>query len=99
MTGAAVPAWALRADALAPDQIRALYRERLVDDFPPDEVKQLSVIETAMATGRCACYGALFGGETLVYAFFVSHGRLALLGYYAVRRGLHSGMITLSRAA
>ena len=70
--------------ALGIDQVRAVYRERMKRDFPPDELKPLERIERAMARGEYACYGAFGGGGILAYAFFVLAGRRALFDYYAV---------------
>ena len=77
---------------LSPAQVRTLYEERLRDDFPPDELKPLWIIERAIARGEYVCYGAAEGEQTLAYAFFVrlefSNGTCALLDYYAVRKDL-----------
>ena len=54
---------ALDVRALYADQIRALYAERMKRDFPPDELKPLPVMETALSAGHYACYGAALGGE------------------------------------
>lgn len=67
-------------------EVRALYAERMVDDFPPDELKPLAMIERALDRGEYACYGALDGGGILAYAYFVMLGRHALFDYLAVRR-------------
>ena len=37
---------------LSLSQVRAVYRERMKDDFPPDEIKPLAMIERAMGRGR-----------------------------------------------
>ena len=73
---------------LTAEQVRRLYGERLTADFPPEELKPLSAIETALSGGRYACWGAADGDEILAYAFFVKNGAWALLDYYAVRRDL-----------
>ena len=53
-------------------QVRTVYRERLIRDFPSDEVKPLSMIERALKRGDYRCYGG-FSGDTLwAYAFFVT---------------------------
>lgn len=71
---------------LTPAQVRALYHERLVEDFPRDELKPLSAMEDLLSRNRYACYGCLEGDDILAYAFFVCLGRFALLDYCAVRR-------------
>ena len=73
-------------------RIRALYRERMTQDFPPDELKPLSMIELAYSLGEYVCYGAVSGDEILAYAYFVKlkeQGRpYALFDYFAVKQEL-----------
>ena len=77
---------------LSLSQVRDVYAERMVCDFPRNELKPLFMIEWALARGHYACYGAVEGGEVLAYAFFVLQGdgaaRCALFDYYAVRADL-----------
>ncbi len=84
------PSFSVRALALA--QIRELYAQRLVVDFPPDELKPLSIIERALRRGEYVCYGAMDGQEALAYGFFVKleadGKRFALFDYFAVRQDL-----------
>lgn len=79
-------------ETLSLSQVRALYRERMKDDFPPDEIKRLGIIERAMGRGEYICYGAADGEDILAYAFFArlhENGRpCALFDYFAVRREL-----------
>lgn len=77
-----------RVGVLTLGQVRMLYRERLKQDFPANEVKPLWIIERAMSRGEYICYGAVEGDEILAYAFFVVSGRRALFDYYAVARDL-----------
>ena len=70
---------------LTGEQIRRIYKERMPEDFSPDEIKPLSRIEEALSTGHYACYGAFEGVQILAYAFFVINNRYALLDYFAVR--------------
>lgn len=67
-------------------EIRTVYAERMVEDFPKDELKPLSMIERAFERGEYACYGLEAGGELLAYACFVQVGSLALVDYLAVKR-------------
>ena len=69
-------------------QLRVLYARRMVEDFPPDELKPLWMIERALDEGRYSCFGWFEGGEILAYALFVRLGRTALFDYYTVRRDL-----------
>ena len=77
-----------RVRALTLHEVRALYARRMVEDFPPDELKPLSMIERALARGEYACLGAADGDDVLAYAFFVKAGAQALFDYFAVRKGL-----------
>ena len=78
--------------ALSLLRVRELYAERMVRDFPRNELKPLPMIERALARGEYACYGAVRDGEVLAYAFFVLQRdgavRCALFDYYAVREDL-----------
>lgn len=69
-------------------QLREIYEQRMVEDFPPDELKPLWMIERALDEGRYSCFGWFEGREILAYALFVRLGRTALFDYYAVRRDL-----------
>ena len=72
--------------SLTLSEVRGIYKTRMVEDFPPAELKPLSAIESMLSQGRYACYGFCAGEGILAYAFFVKLGRWALLDYYAVRR-------------
>ena len=76
--------------SLSPPQVRALYYGRLQEDFPPDEIKTLGVIERAMSRGEYFCLGAMAGADILAYAFFVKvmegEREIALFDYYAVKK-------------
>ena len=73
---------------LTPAQIRQLYHERTTEDFPPDELKPLSMIENALARGMYASYGFFSGDQILAYAYFVRVGKNALVDYFAVEKSL-----------
>ena len=74
------------------NEVRGIYGERLVRDFPVNEIKPLSAIEAMMRRGEYACYAASDGGETLAYAFFVclngDETPVCLFDYLAVREDL-----------
>ena len=78
----------LKIQILPLEDVRTIYRERLVHDFLPEEVKPLSVIEAAIGRQQYVCYGLWAGEEMPAYAFFVVNGPCALLDYYAVRADL-----------
>lgn len=79
-------------ETLSLPQIRALYRERMKQDFPPDELKPLAMIEKALARDEYICYGAMNGEDILAYAYFVKLKErkkpYALFDYYAVRQNI-----------
>ncbi len=67
-------------------QIRQLYAERLIKDFPSDEIRRLTNLERSYQRGEYLCFGAMSNGSILAYAFFVKLGEndCALLDYFAV---------------
>ena len=75
-------------------EVRDIYRLRMVDDFPRNELKPLFVLERAIRKGIYRCYGLKEADELLAYAFFVclpeNGEEHCLLDYYAVDRG-HRG--------
>ncbi len=79
-------------ETLSLPQIRALYRKRMKQDFPPDELKPLAMIEKALARDEYICYGAVNGKDILAYAYFVKlkeqEKPYALFDYYAVRQDI-----------
>ncbi len=72
------------------NEIRAVYRERIVDDFPENEIKPLKMIERACTRGEYHCYGGFTGESLAAYAFFVTireNGQAVwLFDYLAVDR-------------
>ena len=80
---------------LSLEEIREIYNIYLVNDFPKDEVKPLSMIEAAYRRGGYLSYGYFEEPEELrAYAFFLVDGDKYLLDYYAVReefRGMGFG--------
>lgn len=84
---------------LKPEQIREIYRTRMVQDFPAEELKPLSRILEALSRGGYACTGYFDGEMLLAYAFFVIAGNEYLLDYFAVSAdsrgtGVGSGFLT-----
>ena len=75
------------------DEIKTLYKERLTRDFPPDELKPLTMIMSAVERDAYICYGALVEESILAYAFFVKWGNDALIDYYAVREDIRDAGI------
>ena len=68
-------------------EIKKTYREHLKADFPADELKPLAMILRSYRQGNYLCLGAFDGEDIAGYAYFVFHGRICLLDYFAVVRG------------
>ena len=83
---------AFTVETLSLPQIRAIYRERITQDFPQDEIRPLAMLEKALARGEYVCYGAVSEKDILAYAFFVklkqNEKPYALFDYYAVRQDI-----------
>ncbi len=78
--------------------IDTVYRERIMKDFAPDEIKPLPRIREALRAGHYACYGAFEGESLAAYAFVATDGRSAMVDYFAVRedlRGRGTGSLVL----
>ena len=58
---------------LSLNEIRAVYRERIVDDFPENEIKPLKMIERAIRREEYRCYGGFDSIGLAAYAFFVTN--------------------------
>ncbi|MBR6706905.1 MAG: GNAT family N-acetyltransferase [Clostridia bacterium] len=67
-------------------QVEALYRIRLKEDFPPDELKPLDSMRRSWGKDAYECYGLFDGDDVLGYAFFVRRERDFLLDYFAIAR-------------
>lgn len=75
-------------ETLTLPEIRNVYNHRMIYDFPPDELKSLSLIENLLKKGQYICYGMKNGKDLLAYAFFVIMGNHYLFDYFAVREDL-----------
>ena len=69
-------------------QVRDVYRQHIIRDFPADECKPLFAIERAMERGEYLCFGAFREDTLLAYAFFVALDGDYLFDYLAVCQGL-----------
>lgn len=76
----------LQIKKLAIDDFVKVYEERLVIDFPPEELKPIRVITSLMKRGLYLCYGLFDEGEMVAYAFFacMEGYRDILIDYLAV---------------
>ncbi len=80
-------------------QIREIYEVNMTADFPPDELKPLSMMEMALDQEKYICYGYFRGREMAAYAYFALLDRNVLIDYYAVDsnlRGLGLGSAFLA---
>ena len=83
----------MNIDHLTLPEIREIYRKRMKNDFPGNELKQLAMIEKAFRDGRYLCYGVREGDDILAYAFFVLTEDVYMLDYFAVKRELRGSGI------
>lgn len=84
---------AMDIDLLTLPEVRKIYRERMKNDFPENELKPPAMIEKLIREGRYLCYGVREGDELLAYAFFVLAENLYLLDYFAVKKELRGSGI------
>ena len=80
-------------EELSLTEVRCLYKERMVYDFPENELKPLNMIEASLARGTYSCLGMKNEeGAILAYGFFVRLTRekeeIRLFDYLAVRQDL-----------
>ena len=74
----------MRLEHLGKSLAETVYKERIVVDFPEDELKPLWTILKAMDQGKYECLG-LFDGDAMVgYTFLVKLGKDYLVDYLAV---------------
>jgi len=66
-------------------QIKKIYKEYMVNDFPADELKPLIIILRARRKGKYICLGLEKNEEIVGYAFFVKLNNDYLFDYLAVR--------------
>lgn len=73
---------------LTMEEIRRIYKTRMKQDFSPDELKPLSMIEKGLLRGEYAFYGFPEDESIEAYACLVilPEHRTALLDYFAVRK-------------
>lgn len=61
----------MRLEKLRRDQIEMIYTQRMREDFPPNELKPLSMIYKAVDNGIYTCLGLMEEDAILGYAFLV----------------------------
>ena len=81
-------------EVLTREEIRKVYRDCCVRDFPADELRPLPLIEAALRRGEYRCFGLKDGGEMLAYAFLArletAGGGLYLFDFFAVQPALRN---------
>ena len=90
----------MKFDKLSSEQVEKLFRERLVFDFPKDEVKPLDIILEAMDKGIYECLGLMDENDIIGYVFLVKKDKDYLIDYLAVypdkrNSGIGSKMLKL----
>lgn len=68
---------------LTNEQIVSVYHEHMIEDFPPDELKALEKIQSAMKIGRYVCYGLYSNAELVGYVFLERINNDYLVDYIA----------------
>ena len=71
---------------LSLEAVEKIYREDIIYQFPPEEMKPFSSMKTLFMRDMYLCFGLYEGEELLAYAFFVREAqvRQILLDYYVV---------------
>ena len=92
----------MRLISLSKEEVKDIYNNRMVMDFPRDELKPLSIIYNALDKGEYACLGLTEGEKILGYAFLAKGGGDYLVDYLAVdskrrNEGLGGCMLRLMR--
>lgn len=90
----------MRLDRLTREQVEKVYQERMKEDFPPNELKPLAMINKAVEQGIYECFGLMDGEEIAGYVFLIKQGEDYLVDYLATyperrNRGLGREMIRL----
>ena len=78
----------LKMRRLDMEQAAQIYKEKMKQDFPPDELKPFTMIEAASARGEYECLGFYAADALCGYAYLLRRGRNYLLDYFAVRSDL-----------
>lgn len=91
----------IRAQRLTFEEAREIYETHAQKDFPPEEIKPVSVIEETWGRGNYLAYGFYEGTALRAYAFLVAdeEKQVLLLDYFAVlktRRGQGIGSRALA---
>lgn len=69
---------------LIKEEVKKIYSEHMVVDFPQEELKPIDAIERLIERKIYNCYGLYDNKELLAYAFFNTSKSYLLLDYYSV---------------
>ena len=69
---------------LTKEQVSTIYKERMVNDFPPLERKPLPILHAHIDSGRYECLGLENDGHILGYAYFYKVDNIYLFDYLAI---------------
>lgn len=72
------------------DEVKKIYSEKMVMDFPKEELKPIDSIERLIYRKIYKCYGLYDNKELLAYAFFNTSKSYLLLDYYSVCKNYRS---------
>ncbi|MCQ2515325.1 MAG: GNAT family N-acetyltransferase [Saccharofermentans sp.] len=76
------------------DEIKSIYNERMVDDFPDDELKPFFIIEQHIKDGIYDCYGLCEDNQIYAYAYCLrvpyKNSNVYLIDYLAVKKNYRS---------
>lgn len=73
---------------LSKEQVSKIYKERMVNDFPPLERKPLPILHAHIDSGRYECLGLEDGGQILGYAYFYRVENIYLFDYLAIEESI-----------
>lgn len=73
----------MRLERLSKEQLEVVYMERMVEDFPPGEIKPLEMMYRAMDREIYECFGLYREEEPVGYTCLVKVGKDYLIDYLA----------------
>ena len=90
----------VRLEKLNKEEVRSIYNDHMVIDFPKDELKPLSTIYKAMDEDKYECFGLTDEGEMAGYMFFIRIDNDYLIDYIATfperrNQGLGSKLLAI----
>ena len=74
----------MRLESLNIEQVENIYNERMLVDFPADELRPLRIIISTIEKGMCDCYGLYDVNELIGYAFLLKKDNSFMLDYLAI---------------